>query len=141
MHRQFVHFTEMKPFSEIHERPEAYAVRTDKPMVWLQKLCVKVLNKLGAHAQETLTTYNSIRVFDTTDIVNRIYDRVKYAHYNYNTRITTIVMGADDFAELMNAPEARYFFDFTARGKYGDGRFGEFDIRVVPWMSGIVVLP
>jgi hypothetical protein len=51
-----------------------------------------------------------------------------------------IVIGADDFAEMMHLPEMD--MPHTFRAEYiATGKLVGMDVTIVPWIRGFVVLP
>ena len=55
-----------------------------------------------------------------------------------------LLIGAEDYAELMRETPAHYLFDFNAqyvRGERGVAQIMGLKVRVIPWMRGVLVIP
>src|SRR3546814_7696299 len=51
-----------------------------------------------------------------------------------------LVIGADDYSDLMSAPDFRSYFEFDAKVGFGDSVCG-LKVKIVPWIRGVAVLP
>lgn len=57
-----------------------------------------------------------------------------------NREAKTLIIGLDDYRELMNDPCLQSYIDFPARFQVDFQLFG-LTVKVVPWIRGMVVLP
>jgi hypothetical protein len=119
---------------------ELFEFRKDKKHHWLQKLCFWVLSKIGSHSIGEKVSYTQHRI-DTPNFMEKLY-RQKHGLLDlYNAEGERLLIGNDEYMELTGNPEIRHMMHFT--GEYR-GRHGELlgmKITVIPWMSGILVVP
>lgn len=136
MDKQYVRYVEQLPLPKMTDYMGAFQVRDDRPLVWLQKLCCWVMYKLGAYAQDRSIAYTWKDV-DISDLVKGIYTQLGMLYRDHNIRGKRVLIGSEDFAQLCNAPEARYHLTVYAT----DIKFGGLNVTVIPWMRGILVMP
>lgn len=136
MEPQRITYLEEIPLPKQTDYTLAYQVRKDKPLVWLQRVCCWVMDKVGAYAQDRSISYD-YKVVDISNLVEGIYTQVGLLDQNYHKQATRVLMGSEDFTQLCNAPEARYHLTVYA----SDRRFGGLTVTVIPWMKGILVMP
>lgn len=123
----------------------AYQFRDDRPCRWLQKACLWVLKKLGAHyihKQAVVTETKHVLDIDSAFKAIRIQKEKLFRDYHlYGTRV---LIGSDDFAELMASDEINAYAIFTKKMELWGGNlctiFG-MTVEVVPWMKGVIVMP
>lgn len=121
----------------------AFAVREDRPYLWLQKACCWVLGKLGAHRRDTQTKIE-YRTIDADSFMVRIAEQHASVFELLNRRPKKILIGAQDYAELMHETSAHYPFNFNASyaiGERGVTRIMGLEVQVIPWMRGVLVVP
>ena len=61
-----------------------------------------------------------------------------------NRRPKKILIGAQDYAELMRETAVHYPFAFNASyeiGERGVARIMSLEVQVIPWMRGVLVVP
>jgi hypothetical protein len=119
--------------------PDAYMFRADRPARWLQRACLWVLGKLDATAQISTTEVRRVRL-DGKGFMAQLYAQKRELFDQFGYDASTLLIGSEEYEQLMGSPEVYQLMRFTApyerRGKIVD-----LDVRVVPWMSGMVVLP
>ena len=121
----------------------AFAVREDRPYLWLQKACCWVLGKLGAHRRDTQTKIE-YRTIDADNFMVRIAKQHASVFELLNRRPKKILIGAQDYAELMRETNTHYPFTFNASyaiGERGVARIMGLEVQVIPWMRGVLVVP
>ena len=136
MREQYVRYVERLPLPRVSDYKEAYEVRNDRPMVWLQKVCCWVLRKLEAYSQDRSIAYKYYDV-DVSNLVEGIYTQLGMLDRDYNLRGKHVLIGSREFMELCNAPEAPYHLTMYA----SDLKFAGLTVTVIPWMRGILVMP
>lgn len=139
---QLVEFytTKRTNHSIIHD--DAYALRNDRKHVWLQRICISILRKLGAFATSTGTRIEHHR-FDAGDFLDRLHHQQRNVFDTFAHDAHTLLMGTDEFDEMMNIRGIEQMFTFTAAAqitRYGMGRLFNIHVKVIPWMKGMLVL-
>jgi hypothetical protein len=119
--------------------PDAYMFRADRPARWLQRTCLWILSKLGATAHIATAEVRRVRL-DGEGFMARLYAQKRELFDQFGYDASTLLIGSEDYEELMESPEVHQLLRFTA--PYGSrDRVFNLDVRVVPWMRGMVVLP
>ena len=119
--------------------PDAYMFRADCRVHWLQRACLWVLHKLDAAAQISTTEVRRVRL-DGDKFMDRLWAQKRELFGQFGRDATTLLIGSEDYEELMGSPEVHHLMRFAA--PYGrDWQLFALDVRVVPWMRGMVVLP
>ena len=132
-------YTEFKTVADSN----AFAIREDRPHLWLQKACCWVLGKLGAYRVDTQTKIE-YRVIDADNFMTRIAEQHASVFELLNRRPKKILIGAQDYAELMRETNVHYPFTFNASyaiGERGVTRIMDLEVQVIPWMRGVLVVP
>ena len=132
-------YTEFKTVTDSN----AFAVREDRPHLWLQKVCCWVLGKLGAYRRDTQTKIE-YRPKDADSVITRIAEQHESVFALMNRRPKKLLIGAQDYAELMRETSVHYPFTFNASyeiGERGVARIMGLEVQVIPWMRGVLVVP
>lgn len=119
--------------------PDAYMVRKDGRLVWLQRVCAWLLSKLGKHAIEREVTLER-HVIDSDDFMQRVFQQCDDIVRLFNREPKNLLVGTEDFAEIMGAAQASQPFTFQSEYWHRGKIFG-LTVQVVPWMKGILVMP
>jgi hypothetical protein len=121
------------------EKLTAFQFRKDRPAHWLQKACFFVLQKLGAfYMAETVTIER--HTLDARTFMERLFKQQEGIARFFNYDSTTLLIGAEDYAELMHEASASQAFAFRADFGCGSTILG-LKVHVIPWMRGCLVLP
>ena len=133
---EFVALTELRtPFNNT----EAFQFRKDRPAQWLQKACFFVLRKLRAfYIGEAVTIER--HTLDARTFMERLFKQQEGIERFFNRRPTTLLIGAEDYADLMHEAAATQMFSFRAEYGYGREVLG-MTVQVIPWMRGCLVMP
>lgn len=121
--------------------------------LWALRKSWAFLQWRGALRQAMVNHYEYQRVtIDPDDVMKRLFEqRRSLFEMNYTPR--EILIGAQDFEELMDTPEIQKLITFNAQlltRSASDVERGWHDreetvvglkIRVIPWMSGMLVMP
>lgn len=127
--------------------PPAYrlgtAVKGGRIRAWLVAKAWKLLERFGAlsEAQQFTEKYETASFVpkDVIDAVMRQYHELR--RDDLSDRQPTIVMGPEDFYELAGIV-ARDTMGYTSFNITSDRReFRGMEIKVLPWMRGVVVVP
>ena len=132
-------YTEFKTVTDNN----AFAVREDRPHLWLQKACCWVLGKLEAYRQDTQTKIE-YRTIDADSFMVRIAKQHSAVFELLNRRPKELLIGAQDYAELMHEADTNFPFSFRASyavGERGVAQIMGLKVRVIPWMRGVLVVP
>lgn len=118
---------------------DAYEFRKDRPARWLQSVCLWVLRKLGAFYQRDTVTIER-HVLQAKTFMERLFKQRAEIASLLNREPKVMLIGSDDYFELMNEPAIHQSFVFDA--EYGkDRRILGLEVRVIPWMRGVLVMP
>lgn len=146
MRNKPIEFVECKSTTSYVLRPDAYRFNPDRPAQWLQRFCFWTLRKLYCHDYQEEVAY-------TRHIIHpeRVFDRILRTHKellerNYQEPYI-LYIGAGTFKELMDddQDEMREIFRFAVSYNYSDNRGHHqimgMEIRIIPWMEGLVGVP
>jgi hypothetical protein len=135
-----------KPTGVYLPKKDTFKAGKSKKHEWLQRLCFMVLAKLGAY-----DTYAELRVetitIDKRSFVDRLLaqQHALIRDFGINNRNRfTLLIGARDYQELMGSPEISQMITFDTDfmvDKNGREAVMGMDVTIVPWMTGVVVLP
>ena len=138
----------------------AYEIQTAGKHSWLKRLAWWTLQKLKATKQhwgkEHMVTETRM-MFDANEAFDKIFVKAQYCMDTcYSRRVEKILVGAEDFANIVNQPDTMKMgaFDFTGRlaepAKYTDRdrltgfhpkfTYYQVPVYVIPHMQGILVL-
>lgn len=133
MQKQVVQFVQHEARRVRFEEHEKFTLRSDRPAVWLQRLCFIVLRKLGAFSHgETITVER--RIVDCDKFMDAILIQMRSIEEFFNRRAQRILIGAEDYAALMHEEMASFYYT-------GRREFLGMKVQVVPWMKGVLVMP
>lgn len=141
--KQTVTFVEQYATFKTVTDNNAFAIREDRPHLWLQKACCWVMGKLGAYRVDSQTKIE-YRTIDADSFMVRIAKQHSAVFELLNREPKELLIGAEDYAELMRETPAHYLFDFNAqyvRGERGVAQIMGLKVRVIPWMRGVLVIP
>lgn len=124
----------------------AYKFNKKKPLHWLQRLCLWVLNRLGCQYYRTETTCQTLTVnFD--DIVELVFAQRHAIEAVSRSRCRYLVLGREQMEALdmaMEIPEHQMMINFPtfyeAPINRQRGMFAGMAVIFVPWFDGIVCL-
>ena len=124
----------------------AYKLQPTGRLAWLQRLCWKVLHRMGALAQAYEPKMQVTRhVIQADKFMDRLLQQRKSMVVNWNREPKRLLIGSDDYAELMCAPEViGRGFNFLTEMWRSDGgrpRIVGLEVEVIPWMRGMLVMP
>lgn len=113
-----------------------------RPVGWLQRLLWRLLVRLGATQQvvEQVDTVCTNYVIDTNDVIREIAEQCSYLNNEERKNPLRVIMGRDKFTRLVGA-------NYRAQMEYGvilseePKKIMGLEITIVPWMTGIIVLP
>lgn len=139
LHEQVIQFVETDELRYANLISEAFELREDRPALFLQKICIWILRKLGCYyIKETVSV--SRHILDARTFMERLYKQKGEIFKLLNREPTMVLIGARDYHELMSGPEFTQVFAFSAE-YMKDRRIMGLTVKVIPWMRGILVMP
>ena len=147
MNREVIDVLELQPVSQVVELKDAFEFRTDRPAVWLQRLCLWVLRRLGCFAcKETVTIERHEIGRHGEKFMERLWVRRKAIWGSFERGLTDepkrLLIGAGDYQELMDEVTTNRF-SFDAHYYMGRGGRPEvmgLKVEVIPHMRGMLLL-
>ena len=137
--KQMIEFVMLRERHKSFENTEAFQLREDRTYLWVQKVCFFVLRKLQAfYIGETVEFERHL--IDAKTFMERLFKQRSGIVEFFNLRPTKLLIGAEDYAELMQETMATQMFSFRAEYGYGREMLG-MTIQVIPWMRGCLVMP
>ena len=122
------------------EVKDSFELRRDRGWIVVQTFCLWVLKKIGAYSISN-TVHIERHSIDGRDFMERLYNQMDNFEHFFNKRPRELLIGATDFRELMGEREiATQVFKLQGEYRYRMERHG-IDIKVIPWMKGMVVMP
>ena len=103
------------------------------------------LEKLGAiqKRSEPRVTFTAHRI-DTDDVFMRLLESRAELMRSFRAYGNTLLIGSEEFAQLMRSPKIRQTIDFRASGEVidtnGHRSVMGFDVKVIPYMQGMVII-
>lgn len=88
--------------------------------------------------------------FSASGFIEKLYKAKRNIFQNWNVSSRTLLIGPDEFKELAGVAAASCVMQFTASAKFFTGFEGGYpydtqvlglNVRVIPWMSGMLLLP
>lgn len=79
-------------------------------------------------------------VIDGETFASRLFAQQSALFDTFGRESRTLLIGGEDYRDLMNSPEVRHAFSFGSQFNCDRQVFG-LTIRVIPWMRGMVVMP
>jgi len=147
-HPYRIHFQDVRHTPVFRVRPDSYEFKPVRYFKWLQRIMWKYLMVMGS-LRETYDQFYEVttHLIDADTFMERLYKQNESLYREFKKEGSKILIGSEDYAELMNSPEAKYQnFSFNASGEFYTGNgynrtiFG-LTVEVIPWMRGMVVMP
>ena len=138
---QTIEFVRLVELRTNFDNTGAFQFRVDRPAAWLQKTCFFVLRKLRAfYIGETVTVER--HTLDAKSFIERLLTQKKWIERFFNERTVKLklLIGADDYAELMHEAAPTQMFSFNVCYGHGLNILG-MTVCVIPWMRGCLVMP
>lgn len=132
---------------EVTEIKDVFTFRKDRPAHWLQRLCLWTLAKLGCFTStETVKIERHVIGRKGKRFMEALMQQRENLRINFNRHPTRLLIGAENYAELMSEPPSETGFSFQTEYYMGNGRgrrptVCDLTIEVIPWMRGMLVMP
>jgi hypothetical protein len=110
------------------------------PRKWWDKIRWRLVKWLGG--VNPLDTVEVKRVpVNGKEFMERLWKQKRALVESFRREPTTVLMGAEDYEELMSSPAVRQSFTVHAEFNYGRREVYGLTVKVIPWMRGILVMP
>lgn len=131
---------EMQEESKTYKDRDVYSFRDKGKAPWLQKLCFKVLRRLGC--DNAIYYEKSVKRVAITPktITENLYRQHRTILQRAHDLQGVIYMGPEEFRTLAGETMGESVMRVTVPYNV-DGQFYGLDIITVPWMKGILVAP
>ena len=134
-----IQFIESEEFRRTVTIKDAFEFRKDRPAHWLQRICLWVLRKLGAHHMRDTVTIRRHRL-DAKTFMERLFKQRAELARLLNREPKRLLIGSDDYFEMMNETAIHQSFSF--RAEYAKNReILGLEVQIIPWMRGVLVMP
>lgn len=142
----YIDVAEMRRITDVRELTDTYQLRTDRPLVWLQRVCLWMLRRLGC-----FVSVNDIRierhVFGKKGrtFMERLWERRMSILGTFDMQPTRLLIGPEEYAEIMHEAVSTASFGFDAEYGVGNGPLRQptvmgLRVEVIPWMRGMLLL-
>ena len=88
--------------------------------------------------------YESVKVtripIDDKEFMDRLWKQKRYLFDMFGREPKTLLIGGEDYEEMMNSPAIQQAMTFQASFHYGREIYG-LTVKIIPWMRGAVVMP
>ncbi len=139
MEKTIVSFIELEPINKYTLCLDTFQLRSDRSLVWLQKICFLILKKIKAYTinQETSFKRHCIKPGKFMETLFRQKESIRAT---FNLRPKDLFIGSEDYQELMGGEEINNIINFHSEYNIGREIMG-LRVTIVPWMRGIIVVP
>lgn len=135
-----IEFVEHRQHTRTVQVVDAFELRRDRPAVWLQRLCLWVLAKLKCYSSKDTVTVTR-HLVDGKTFMERLFKQKRALTEGFGLEPKTLLIGGEDYQELMGSPEVMQFMQFSSEYRYGRNTVVGLEVKVIPWMRGLVVMP
>ena len=136
---QFIKTTESLSWTILED---AWSLRKDFRWKWMERFARWLIRKIGVNAREPVVEVERI-VVDPDDIMKKLFAQ-RHAWLDMNEEPKRLLIGSEDFAQLMQHKEMHHHFTVDCE-YYKGGRDGRrvmgLQVEVIPWMRGVLVMP
>lgn len=138
-----IYFSPTKPVTLITELDSAYQFRKDKKHHWLQKICIFILNKLGA---KKMISDNIITRYEVKPqkFLDQLLDQKYYIIKQLNMTPKELLIGSEEFAKIMREEDQFRYFTMKLDYRYGTHEsifVSDLKVTVIPYMKGMILIP
>lgn len=137
-----VEFVALSTTTTMHPIPEGYKFKPAGRMQWLQRLAWRFIQRCGSLVQAHEPKHEVVRhTIEADTFIERVLKQRYELMRGFNRDGQTLLIGSEDYAEMMCSPEMRdYAITFDARVGI-DRQIVGLTVKVIPWMRGMVVMP
>lgn len=122
--------------------PDSFQLRRDRGWVWVQKIAIWILRKLGCYAVQKelkLTRH----VVNTDSLIEALYKQQGEMFKCYHYRGERLLIGPEEFREL-TGEDLKYPTSMRLSYNWQEGAEATvcgLKVTIVPWMKGLLVVP
>lgn len=144
--REYIDVVEVRRISEVVELPDVYQLRGDRPLVWLQRVCIWILGKLGCQTSTEVSRIERHHIGRNGQAFMSQLARRKVAILgSFDFEPTRLLIGPSEWEELMGEIGPTTAFEFDAEWyKKSPSHTGYcvmgLHVEVIPWMRGMLLL-
>ena len=128
MRTQYFEFVETTLTPVYHVRP------------WWDRVRWRLVRLLGG-----TDPFDSVKVtripIDADDFMVKLYKQKRHLYEYFNREPKMLLIGAEDYENMMNSPVIQKEIQFSASFHYGQFERYGLTVKVIPWMRGAVVMP
>ena len=137
-----IEFVEQKFVTTMVPMLDAFKFKPKGRAKWLQNMAWRFLNWIGAMDQAYEQTVTVTRhLIDSDHFIDRLLKQKRNLFDGYHKSGQRLLIGSEDYAELMNSPEiTMHHFSFDAEIGF-DRKIIGLKVEVIPWMRGAIVMP
>lgn len=114
----------------------AYEFRPDLKYHWLQKICIRILDKIGAYSLERVPKITRIDL-SSMDITKKIQKLRNDILINTNRAELIIMVGPKEFNEMRTSADCNIFVSKD----FHEFIFAGLKVVYNPYMDGVIVVP
>jgi len=107
---------------------------------WHYRIRWWIVKKLGG-----TNPYETVKVtripVDGKTFADRLFTQKRYIYEQFGREPVSLLMGSEDYEELMDSPEVYKMLSMTSSFNYGQHDVYDMRVTIVPWMRGILVMP
>jgi len=127
--------------SEVIELHGAFRFKPAGRFQWFQSFLWKCLHEFKALETVHQTRKTATRItINPPDIVEKLLRHRKAVLDRFHSEADTLIIGSEEFSELCGLPATYRLLEVNVPVGY-DGRIVNMNIKVVPWMRGMLIVP
>jgi len=149
MQKDYVEFVFYKPLPISTIMTDAYQYKPEVGYAWLQRIIFKFLTRIKAFAVREDLNYKRV-IFKKGDLLEKLLEQKYMIRDIIDKNVSQVLIGKKEFFELLHIAHDKHpgFITPMSMTLSGSLRGGEekvmmfgFEMVVIPWMEGMVVLP
>lgn len=107
---------------------------------WHDRFRWWIVKKLGGENPHESVKVTRVPI-DGKTFADRLFKQKRELFDSFRREPASLLIGAQDFEELMDSPEIQQSIRFQASFNYGRHEVYGLTVTVIPWMRGAVVMP
>lgn len=146
MRNQVVTYAPMISLEEIKESFNKFEYRKDRPLRWLQRICIGIMRGLGCYANEHIRTW-SRHEKENNDLLLLMLEQYHVSALEFGD-VAYCFVGPEQEYELMkavqtvgNCPVKLNTELLCSQGRHLGTFAKHVPIIVIPWMKGVLFVP
>ena len=145
--RERIDCVRLERVAEMRPMPLAFEYKPANGWAWLQRLAIRVLRWRKCFACTEFVTYERHQIGEHGErFMQQLFEQRKNLEFNFSRRPKRLLIGAEDYGQLMREDPSVTGFDFRAEYYVSNGRdrgptVCGLQVEVIPWMRGMLVMP